>query len=591
MSAVSENPSKNALISKWWPVLALVALTVLATGSTFRPYPVYGHSAGMDAARLFEMHRAVENGDYYARWWPDLYWGYGSPLPTMYAPLGYLVAEAFNVVFLRGTALKLSFALAVLVAAIGMFLLVRRRTGPEAAFAAATLYVLAPYFLAETYVRSALAELWGFALIPWVIYFLFHHLDEKGCARCLAGAAISYGLLGIAHNVSALIYSPLLVLFILMVYPRKWWWRGALVLAVGLALSAFFWLPALGLKGAVQSEASLTTGYFSFEKHFIPFAELFIPRWGYGPPGSGPGGMSRQLGGIHWLIVIAGAMALSRWKDLEGRRQYMPFFVFFLVGFVFTQPLSYAFWQYVPLLKFVQFPWRFLMAATFGATVLAGVLFEQQRERFGEKPMKAAAVLMTIVAIGAYSGYAKAHFLLVDLSTGQMVEVSADEVEAKAADPRFVTFDEFLTVENVRRAGITGTASDDFLPVGVKTKPTGPPSRTFEIVEGSMGVNGREKGYNNYEALIMASTPGKLALQVFDFPGWRVEMDGEPIPTQTHPEFGTVVFDVPAGKHIATARYTRAPIHTAGDVVSLLGVLATLALLSGRVMRRRDDGA
>ena len=569
-----------------WPYFFLALCVFLVSGANLTPHTSFGHSAGLDATRLFELDRGVGAGDLYPRWSPDMYFGYGSPLLALYAPLAYFVAEVFLLAGMTMTwAMKFSYLAATVLAALGMFLLARHEyeklcddcapyQNNIVGIAAALIYILAPYFLVDLYVRAAAAELYGFGLIPWVIFFLALFRDTEN-RRFLGGAAVAYGLLCFCHNISSMIYSPAIAAWILICFPRRHWVKGGFVLATGLAIGAFFWFPALGLKNAVQSEAHLTTGYFAFDRHFIAFADLFLPRWGYQPPGAKNDIMSLQLGLAHW-----GVFALSLIGALILRtRKVLPYLLMALGAILFTQPVSRVFWIYVPLLKFVQFPWRFLMIATFAVSALTAFSFAVVTKYSGKRGFFAFAATLLASSLFLYLPYAKAKFLFLDAASLSYTEIEPGEILQAANDPGLVSLEAFMSEGNVRNAGITGMASDDFLPVAVKRKPVKPAEKPLRLMEGSATISDVRWKFNECGAVIDAATDVAVVYESFYFPGWKAKVNGEPHPVEILEGEGTILLRLPPGKHDVKIYYGNAPIHTIGDIITILGMIAAAALI------------
>ena len=140
--------------------------------------------------------------------------------------------------------------------------------------------------------RHALAELTALAVVPWALFFL-HGTVRDPRFRFVVGLATSVALLLLTHNPAALILMPALVLYALVLAvgsgPR---WRSGLVRAgsgipAGLALSAFFWLPALWEKSFVKV-GDLLHGYLHYGNHFVEPGQLVFSPWGYGLSVAGP---------------------------------------------------------------------------------------------------------------------------------------------------------------------------------------------------------------------------------------------------------------------------------------------------------------
>src|SRR4030066_455184 len=121
----------------------------------------------MQVIRLKEMDICVKDGQIPCRWVPDLGYGYGYPLFQYYAPLPYSVMEIFH---LGGFSLigsvKIGFILSVFLSAMFFFPLARRFFSEEASLISTALYIYLPIRLTDLYIKGAMGELWGLAILP-----------------------------------------------------------------------------------------------------------------------------------------------------------------------------------------------------------------------------------------------------------------------------------------------------------------------------------------------------------------------------------------------------------------------------------------
>ena len=106
-----------------------------------------------------QFDQGMADGELYPRWAMDWTFGYGYPFFVVIAPLAFYVAQAFH---LLGAglvdALKMTFALGLLLSGLSMYLLGRQLFGRAGGLVATVLYVYAPYHLVDIYVRADLAE-------------------------------------------------------------------------------------------------------------------------------------------------------------------------------------------------------------------------------------------------------------------------------------------------------------------------------------------------------------------------------------------------------------------------------------------------
>ncbi len=200
--------------------------------------------------RLVELDHLLRHGYLFSRWSPDLAYGYGFPLFHFYAPLSYYVAEVLHLVGLDfAPALLATFIALVIVAGLSTYAWASDAFGRRAGVVAATAYVTAPYLLYNVYHRGALAEVLAMALMPALLWAVTR-LGRNGTPRFFILSALLYAALVLSHNITALVFTPVIV-----IYAAVHAWQcnagrafrisysilgAALALVLGLGLSAFF---------------------------------------------------------------------------------------------------------------------------------------------------------------------------------------------------------------------------------------------------------------------------------------------------------------------------------------------------------------
>lgn len=568
-----------------------ILVFVLALAPALAPWPLSGHSAALDLQRAEAWHRAVVGGDWLPRWLPDLYAGYGSPMFNYYAPLPYALGELARLLgagplWAPKAVLTLLFA----VGATGAALLARRLFGLEAGIVAFGLWASAPYLLLDLYVRSALGEITGLALLPWpflaLLAFGFDG-DRAARARALAAAAVAFALLVLAHNIVALLAAPALGFVAIALGGR----RGSAArrarlaaLALGLALSAFYWLPALAEKHLVYAEESLTLGNFDVERNFFPLSSLLPWRPQFVIPAHEARPARFHLGLAFWLGLAA---APWTWRILEAReRRRAAVFAAALLVTLFTTTVAAApFWRIVPLLRFVQFPFRLLGPASLAATLVAVAALAAPRARvrlLWGLALLAAAVL----AARPMTGLARYGF--VERATLETRPLTRAQAPAASLDPELIDPLELVVAAFDRRAALTGTAGEEYLPRGVLRKPPPilgvaaviPPARGAPVKLLAEGRRGRRLW-----AEVEVSAPAALRFHQFFFPGWHAEVDGVPRPPRAERLSGVVLVDLQPGDRRVELRFGDTPVRRIAKATSLAALLALL-LVRMRAGRR-----
>ena len=583
--------------------IVILLAAVMATRSMWEPALLAGHSAWFDLARMVEFDAAMRAGDYFPVWSPDFYFGHGSPLFQFYAPLCYYLAEIPALAGLSfSNALKVAQCFALFASGMAMYRLASTYLSGWAGCLGGVLYMVAPYRLVDMFVRHAFAEHCAFIWFPLIVWGTERFISTRSRASLATGLLATAGLV-LTHNVMALIGLPVCVAAGWALSAPKRWGVSLLLSGVpallGVGLSAFFWWPAISGRPLTRAEESLTGGYFDYHRHFVDAWGFIDLTWGFGESGTaGVDGMSHQIG---WPHLIAGIAALvwlfGKWggAGAEGRQRRRWGLVAVATMFgavIFCSRLSQPLWEALPMLKYAQFPWRFLGLVVLGAA-MCGALVADQIAMLSRKSEIHVFLIGLLVVMGAYFPYySQARFIVGDGRTKTVLPVTPAQMDALEAAKALIPIGLSITAADIRAAGERATSSDDFLPRGVMEKPAHPAAEPIVARPGEVRKLARV-GLNDYRAQIGMTAPGEVELEQFWFPGWVATIDGRE--TNAFPSGGQAVVSckVPNGDHLVEFRYNGMPQRRAGIAISALsGVLAALAILGvGRWPWKSKGGA
>ncbi len=312
---------------------ALLALgfTIFAWAALLSPnYFMNAHDAHHSLFFPIEFYKGIQDGYWLPRWGADFAHGYGYPMMVFYAPLTFYLWTGIHALGLFGTVAttKITFILGFLLAAAGMYAYARDLWGRRAGLLASVVYTYLPYHLLNIYVRAALAEFMAMSLLPWIA-LAFRKLVHYPSLKTIAAAGLTYGALLWTHNITAVLFTPLLGALILFEMWQRasirqgekslWgYWARQQVLPIGISivlgvlLGTAVWLPGLSEQGDIKIEQWALQTY-QYSDHFVYPSQLFSPDWGfdYSVPGVGDG-MSFQLGTTALILAVIGGYGLLR---------------------------------------------------------------------------------------------------------------------------------------------------------------------------------------------------------------------------------------------------------------------------------------
>lgn len=514
--------------------------------------------------RLFLLDTAMHQGYWYPRWVDGLGFGFGYALFNFYPPLVYYIAEAFRLVgFSYIWSIKLMIISGFLVSFTGMFLLLKRLTRNNLiSLCAGQLYLLAQYHAELVYVRGAFAEFFAYNLLPWVFYGFYVLVEEKK-SRWFA---LMFALLILAHPLVAFPFVLLFTIFFVLVWTsRKDKATIAFHTAVGglwgLGISAFFWLPSMFERSFTLVDSVLTKQLADYKLHFVYIRQLFNSTWGYGGSIPGPSdGMSFEIGKMHVLLVTIGLGTILYFVYKKKRQLYKKsLFVipFLLVGFVavfMTLFKSQFIWDRIPLLWYMQFPWRFLVFVAFFTTVAGAswVIF------LTKKVQTIGVVFCMVIALILYGPLFKPEKFV---SGNDKTYLSDHQIKWEQSETSF----EFMS-KNI----ITSTYDNT---VHFALSEQDLPKQLFEL--SSTGARGSiiEDTFMKKSFSITAHQETEFVLNRSYFPGWTALVDGQTAPMTYHQPVQTMAIRVPKGNHLVIFVFKDTPIRSVGWVITFLAVL------------------
>lgn len=492
--------------------------------------------------RLVEFDKCIKDFQIPCRWSADAGLGYGEPLFNFYGQLPYVIGEVFHLIgFSYIDSLKIIFIISLVGSTISMYFFARYLWNSSwAGFLSAIIYTYAPYRAVDVWVRGALPEALAFVIFPLIMWRIDVFID-KGRTRDLLWSSLLVALLILIHNLSLLLFAPVLGAWIILrlFFTKQWkkFLQFILMFLLAGGLAAFYILPVIFEARYVNLESTIK-GYFDFRGHFTNVNQLLLSRfWGYGASVFGPeDDLSLAVGYVQWMLPSTLTIFLLVKRKIW---QYKYLYILVALGWFslfLTHNKSTFIWQAVNPMTYFQFPWRFLTMAVFCFSLAGGALILLVRQQ------KVILLLLTFLAI------------ILNYSSFK------EDIWLKTTDSSLTKGQEW---ENQMRMSI-----GDYWPKfgSVPATVAFQSSDKIDLVEKRSNL-----------AKFKLKTDGKIEFPIAYFPGWIGLADGKKI--EVYPgENGLVSSSIPNETSSVTLRFQNTPIRMVGNYLSIVSVAVFLLL-------------
>jgi hypothetical protein len=541
---------KKFLLQRW-PWILIIALSGLVVWPLLIP-GYFSHQDNLQVIRIFEMRRCFADLQIPCRWVPDMGYGNGYPLFNFYAPLAYYLGGLASYILGYIGAAKLLFFLPLVFGSLGMYLLAKELFGKVPGVTAAILYLFAPYRALDSYVRGAVGESFALAIIPFVFYFSLQ-LIRKRNIKYFAITILTTFLFFVSHNIMILIFTPLIIIWVLFwLYKEKWSGLKISLLSLALAfgLAAFFVLPAFFEKGLVQTEA-LTRAELNFRAQFVKVSQLFADRsWNYaGSQPQSANTLSYQIGWPLWWLVALSLFAVIIAKKRKDVLLYGMLLSIFAFGVFMTHNKSAPVWEFIKILSYVQFPWRFLSIVIFSASLIGGYFVSLFK---GKWLISISAIIIGATVLLNWQYFKPEHFYY------------------NLTDSQLLSGQSFID----QQAG----ALLDYLPkTALEPRQLAPVSPYF--IDGTGMINNFINKSDRWEFDAEIIKDSSVVVPVFDFPNWTVFIDGKVYAHSHNNILGRIEINLPKGTYHVNGEFRNTPIRTFANIISIGSLLSFIFLL------------
>lgn len=511
-----------------------------------------GHDVEFHLYSWLEVLSQWRHGIFYPRWAALAHFAYGEPRFLFYPPASWVLGAVLSAIFPWTVAASVYIWIVLVAAGATMFLLARRWLGRRDAMFAAVLYAVNPYHLVIVYWRSALAELLASCLVPLLLLLVLRAVDEG--QRVMVPLALVLAAAWLTNAPAAvMIHYSLALLVGLFAWQRRsprLLLVGAAAVVVGACLAGFYLLPAIYEQRWINIAEAVSAGSRPQDNF------LFVHT-----RDADHDAFNRIISWVTMLeivVTVAAAWAAAKsspdksWRE-NNRAAWNALVSWGVACAVLLFPATAFLWKVLPKMQFMQFPWRWLLCLSMIFTILVSVGL---RRWWLRGAVCAVAILVVVLA-------------------WQRIQAPWWD---NAADLRE------MQDNMMDGAGYEGT--DEYAPIGADPAAIDKDARKV-TVDGPAHAAIHVFQWDAESKMFTAemSAPDQLALRLFYYPAWKVEVNGQMVQTTARGGTGQMLVPVAAGPNRAQITFIRTWDRTAGGWIS---VVTGLSLLLWPLLARRS---
>ncbi|MGA2416272.1 MAG: 6-pyruvoyl-tetrahydropterin synthase-related protein [Candidatus Sulfotelmatobacter sp.] len=502
----------------------------------FRGWPS-GHDFEFHLYTWLEVLSQWKQGIVYPRWAALAQFGYGEPRFIFYPPASWTLGAGLSAVFPWRFVPGIYIWIVLVAAGASMFLLARPWLDRRDATFAAVLYAVNPYHLLIVYWRSAFAELLASCLMPLLLLLLLR-AGEKGRRTSLSlGILLAAAWLVNAPS-AVMIHYSLALLTLVIAWQRRsarvFLTAGAAVL-LGAGLAGFYLLPAIYEQKWVTIAQAVAAGLRPMDSFlFTHTADADHNRFNY---------LASSVAAAEIFLAAIAAWTARRWRD-RHRELWISLVAWGAVCAALMLPITLPVWNALPKLAYVQFPWRWMLCLGVPFSLLTALGIRRL-------PCRVAvygAALCVIVLAGM-----------------------------RFQPPWWDTAADLREMQDNMASGAGYEGVDEYVPLGADPYNVDKRARLVTVVgpaEAAIQVARWKPELKVFSAAMSGAET--LALRLFNYPAWKVEVNGHCVDVGMREGTGQMLVPVGAGANLVQISFVRTWDRRLGAWVSGISVLLVL---------------
>jgi hypothetical protein len=526
------------------PLLIVMATAFLVILPFFFLGNPSGHDFEFHVNSWMEVLGQWRQGILYPQWAALAQYGYGEARFIFYPPASWTLGAALGALLPWKAVPGAYVWFALTLSGCSMFQLARRWLDRRDAIFAAALYAANPYYIVIVYWRSAFAELLAGALLPLLLLYALRTEDEG--RETVIPLAVIVAAAWLTNIPAAVMVNYSLALLIVMVAVLKRSPRvlpyGALAVLLGAALAAFFLLPAAYERRWVNIAEVLSAGVRPQDNFlFVKIDDADHNRFN----------LLVSLVASAEMIVLAMAAFFSRsWRRQQPRAWWTLFGWALLAGllnFSFTTFL----WEHLPELRYLQLPWRWLLCLNVALALFVAMASRRRIVR--------GLICVTMFAVLIF-------------------------VWHRVQAPWWETAGDFGDMLQHQQSGVGYEGTDEYVPAGADPYEIKHDAARVALEDESAAqIQVHRWDAEDKMCTAQVEQPGQLVLRLFNYPAWRVEVNGQEVAASTRDVTGEMLIPVQKGENRVQITFTRTWDRTLGGIISAVSAL----FLGGLITLRR----
>jgi hypothetical protein len=534
-----------------------------------------GHDFSFHVASWMDAAAQWHQGILFPRWTDGANHGFGEPRFIFYPPISWMFGVVLGLVVPWIFVPAVFIILTQILAGMCAFALGRRLFPPRGALVCAVCYAANPYALLIVYMRSDFAEQLALAFFPLLFLAAAELLGlfdppVRSARHSIVFLAITFAAVWLTNAPAGVVASySLATLFAWTALTKKSWrplLHGTAALALGFGLAGFYLVPAAYEQRWVNISLALASG-LQPSQNFLYAVIADAEHNAFNRIASNTAVLMIALTAIFAVLSLprgrstAPPLTKSLWSALVTLSVAAAFLM---------MPVSNLFWQVLPKLRFVQFPWRWMsiLAVPFAIFISAAVVHKRMRG------YRAASVIVAVLAILACTATYMVRHTWWDSEDVPVL------LQALQNDEGFEGVDEY------------DPAGDDHSLLPEKSErvtvtPADPEAKEKSLSEAEITV--QRWTAERKEIHIATRELAVLKLRLLDYPAWSVQVnDAVVVPEQTG-ESAQITVPLSTGSSHVVVRFIRTPDRTIGALISGVSVLLALLIIQRSTGRLKVD--